>query len=474
MQIKKEFKDLVPDLTEEEFEQLEKNCLEDGILESIKTWNGFIIDGHNRFEIANKNNLSYETKEMQFENENEVIDWIILHQLGRRNLTESQKSYLRGVRYENEKLKVTNSSGVNQFNKEVEDQNDPHPKTAEKLADEYNVSEPTIKRDANFSKGVDTISKAKPESRNEILNEKTDFTKGDIQSFAPIEKQAEREVKSTSIFKTDDELQAEIDKKARELTKQRLEEIEANKKHKKEKRRKKALEQVALERVDVKISDNIKQGDSLEILGNLPDGSIDIVLTDPPYGISYKSNRSIYDDSVTKQGLLNDGKDDAFNLLDESCQILKKKTAKNAHLYFFCSWSVFSDFQNIISKYFTIKTPIVWNKGNKGSGDLDNDWGNQTEIIIFCVKGKKYLNTRRGNVIDVPKIHSSKMIHPTQKPNELLKQILDVSYVDGDFIVDPFMGSGSTIKVANELNADSLGIELDKEMFNKANLFING
>ena len=65
------------------------------------------------------------------------------------------------------------------------------------------------------------------------------------------------------------------------------------------------------------------------------------------------------------------------------------------------------------------------------------------------------------------------MIHPTQKPNDLLKQILEVSATKGDFIVDPFMGSGSTIKVSNEMGFKSLGIELDNEMFNIANNFIN-
>jgi site-specific DNA-methyltransferase (adenine-specific) len=148
--------------------------------------------------------------------------------------------------------------------------------------------------------------------------------------------------------------------------------------------------------------------------------------------------------------------------------------AENSHLYFFCSWSVFTEFKEIISKYFTIKTPIVWDKGNKGSGDLDNDWGNQTELIIYCVKGKKMVNTRKGNVINVSRLHSSKMVHPTQKPIDLIKEILEVSALSSDFIVDPFMGSGSTIKACNELGFKSLGIELDNEMFNIANNFING
>jgi site-specific DNA-methyltransferase (adenine-specific) len=252
-----------------------------------------------------------------------------------------------------------------------------------------------------------------------------------------------------------------------ELTTSRL--LKAAKQYEKDVIRQKQSEVVK----DIPVSENIQQGDSLEILKSLEDSCIDIVLTDPPYGIEYKSNRSEYDNSITKRGLLNDGKNEALTLLENTCKILKHKTAENAHLYFFCSWSVFSDFEKIIGKYFTIKTPIVWNKGNKGSGDLENDWGNQTELIIYCIKGKKNINYRKGNVLEIPKIHSSKLVHPTQKPTQLIKEILEVSALPNDFVVDPFMGSGSTIKACNEMNLKSLGIELDKEMFNIANKYIN-
>ena len=252
-----------------------------------------------------------------------------------------------------------------------------------------------------------------------------------------------------------------------ELTTSRM--LTAAKQYEKDKKRKEQGEVIKT----INISDKIKNGDSLEILKTLPDNSIDIVLTDPPYGIDYKSNRSEYKNSITSRGLLNDSKEDAFYLLDETCKILLDKTSQDSHLYFFCSWSVFSSFESIISKYFTIKTPIVWDKGNKGSGDLENDWGNQTELIIYCTKGKKNINYRKGNVISVPKVHSSKLIHPTQKPTELIKEILEVSALKNDFVVDPFMGSGSTIKACDEYGVKSLGIELDKEMFLLANKFIN-
>lgn len=222
----------------------------------------------------------------------------------------------------------------------------------------------------------------------------------------------------------------------------------------------------------VNINDNVINGDSLKVLNDLDDGVIDIVITDPPYGINYKSNMSMFDNTITKRGLLNDG-DEAFELLDKTCEILQRKTSENAHLYFFCSWAVFSKFESIIGKYFTIKTPLVWDKLSFATGDIYNDWANQTEIIIYCVKGKKGFNKRKGNVLSVTRMHTSKMVHPTQKPVELIKHILDASALKNDFIVDPFMGSGSTIKACNEYGLKSLGIELDEEMFLIANKFIN-
>ena len=94
MQIKDEFKKLIPALSVEEFKQLEQNCLAEGIREKIITWNGFIIDGHNRFEIATRWNLDYECESKRFKDENEVKEWMIHNQFGRRNLSNYQRSVL--------------------------------------------------------------------------------------------------------------------------------------------------------------------------------------------------------------------------------------------------------------------------------------------------------------------------------------------------------------------------------------------
>jgi N6-adenosine-specific RNA methylase IME4 len=89
LEIKEEFKKLIPALTQEEFKQLEENCLEEGIREAIITWKGYIIDGHNRYEIANKWNLDFQTKSKHFENEIDVRIWMRNNQKGRRNLTKA-------------------------------------------------------------------------------------------------------------------------------------------------------------------------------------------------------------------------------------------------------------------------------------------------------------------------------------------------------------------------------------------------
>lgn len=94
IEIKEEFKKLIPALTTEEYKQLEDNCLEEGIREKIILWNNYIIDGHNRYNIAKQWNLEFETESKSFSSEEAVKEWMILNQFGRRNLSNYQRSVL--------------------------------------------------------------------------------------------------------------------------------------------------------------------------------------------------------------------------------------------------------------------------------------------------------------------------------------------------------------------------------------------
>lgn len=92
--INEQFQKLISPLSADEFKQLEINCMAEGIRESILTWNGYIIDGHNRYHIAQKWDLDFKTESKNFKDENEVREWMILNQFGRRNLSNYQRSDL--------------------------------------------------------------------------------------------------------------------------------------------------------------------------------------------------------------------------------------------------------------------------------------------------------------------------------------------------------------------------------------------
>lgn len=143
MEINETFKALIPPLSVEEFEQLKQNIILEGCRDSIVTWNGVIIDGHNRFKICTENNISFNTIEKEFKTESDVIEWIILNQFGRRNLSNYQRSVL-ALRLEDlfrEKAKEKQrASGGAVVQKSAE----PPIETRQELAKVANVSHDTI------------------------------------------------------------------------------------------------------------------------------------------------------------------------------------------------------------------------------------------------------------------------------------------------------------------------------------------
>jgi len=94
IRLDKEFQSLIPPLSSEEYKQLEANVISDGCRDSLVTWQGTLIDGHNRYKICTEHNIPFQTADKQFDSRNEVIQWIILNQFGRRNLLPFQRSEL--------------------------------------------------------------------------------------------------------------------------------------------------------------------------------------------------------------------------------------------------------------------------------------------------------------------------------------------------------------------------------------------
>ncbi len=163
-----ELRDLIPPLQAEEYHRLEQNILtdEEGIREPIKLWKTtfddeqvkyVIIDGHNRFAIAQTHGLDFPFEILEFEDIEEVKQWMIHFQLGRRNLTPEQTAYLRGFLYNQFKQEKGGNDKVLK-GQEPKGQNVPlDMSTAEWLGQQYNVSDKTIKRDGQFAQAISLI-----------------------------------------------------------------------------------------------------------------------------------------------------------------------------------------------------------------------------------------------------------------------------------------------------------------------------
>jgi hypothetical protein len=168
--INPEFHSLIPPISAEEYQLLEESITNEGCRDAIVTWDNCILDGHNRYEICQKHHIGFHTLEKEFDTEDEAKIWIIHNQLGRRNLTREQISYLIGLRYNLEKKEVGHPENQCGHFGHIK-------RTAEKIAEETGVSARTVRRDAKFAKAVDELPS---EEKQKVLAGKSKKTKKEI------------------------------------------------------------------------------------------------------------------------------------------------------------------------------------------------------------------------------------------------------------------------------------------------------
>ena len=204
--------------------------------------------------------------------------------------------------------------------------------------------------------------------------------------------------------------------------------------------------------------------DCLNIMKQIDNESIDLIVTDPPYLIKYKTNRRKNKDHDFCSEILNDDNEQLIiDYIRECYRILKNNTA----MYMFCNCDKVDFFkQELENAGFKIKNMIIWIKNNWTAGDLKAQFGKQYEIIFLVNKGRKYFNGKR--ITDVwmfDRISGKKQLHQNQKPVDLLKQCILKHSDENDIIFDGFMGSGSTGVACIETNRKFIGVELDKKYF---------
>lgn len=214
-------------------------------------------------------------------------------------------------------------------------------------------------------------------------------------------------------------------------------------------------------------------GDSLELVPKI-DRPVNCVITDPPYGVDFVSRRA--ETPAGKKWVEeianDDDMDTAIELFDNVMDVLLPKCAPQAELYVFTRWDVVDTWIRVVRDLgrhgFTYKMLLVWDKGIPGMGDIDANWGCGHELILYCKRGLREVPYRRSGIIAVDKVHTTKLIHPTEKPVPLLEKFVEMSTDPGDLVVDPFAGSGSTVVAARNLGRDAIGIELKNHFVERA------
>lgn len=211
--------------------------------------------------------------------------------------------------------------------------------------------------------------------------------------------------------------------------------------------------------------DYIAKEDVIDFMKKMPDSCIDLIVTDPPYLINYKSNHRKEKHRFSEVIQNDDNPGLIKQYIKECYRILKNDTA----IYIFCSFDKVDFFKKEIEKYFTVKNIIIWRKNNHTAGDLEAQFGKQYEMLILANKGRRKINGERlTDVWDFKRISHEKLLHQNQKPIELIKRCIVKHSNVGDIVFDGFMGSGTTAVASLDTDRHFIGTEIDDYYFDIA------
>ena len=197
----------------------------------------------------------------------------------------------------------------------------------------------------------------------------------------------------------------------------------------------------------------------------LPDACVDLIVSDPPYLINYRTNRRTNKDHDFCTPIQNDDNPELIrDYLKECYRILRQDSA----FYCFTSERTAAFFEDeAVRAGFKLKNSIVWVKNAWTAGDLQAAFGFQYEVILLFNKGRAILQGKRtGDVWSVPRVAGKQQVHQNQKPVELIERCIEYHSKPGDIVFDGFMGSGTTAIAARNLGRRFLGYEIEPKYFN--------
>jgi DNA modification methylase len=189
---------------------------------------------------------------------------------------------------------------------------------------------------------------------------------------------------------------------------------------------------------------------SIDAVEKLMDGyKTDMVFTDPPYGINYKSNYSKRFDEIKN--------DDTFLDIRPVIEVVREDICA---MYIWTSHQVYHIWREMFNDIY--KSTIIWYKKFGGMGDLKAEYGHNYEICIYSTTDRiKFKGARPKAVWEIGVDDSTKFVHPTQKPVALAENA--ISHHSCNRVLDLFLGSGSTLIACEKTNRKCFGMELDEK-----------
>ena len=206
-------------------------------------------------------------------------------------------------------------------------------------------------------------------------------------------------------------------------------------------------------------------GDFIEILPTIPDASVDVVLTDPPYGIDADQ----YGDSGGRTGGAH-FYDDSFETWTNLMQVFSVESFRVAkplaHAYVFCDIDNFIFLKGYMSAagWKVFRTPIIWHNPTAMRAPWpDNGPQRKYQLCLYAMKGDRRVLKLAPDLVTYQS--DDNLGHHAQKPVDLYADLLRRSVRAGDTVLDPFCGSGTIFPSAHSLKCQAIGIELDESAY---------
>lgn len=192
----------------------------------------------------------------------------------------------------------------------------------------------------------------------------------------------------------------------------------------------------------------------MEGIQKIASASIDTIITDPPYfiGMTHNGKKGNYNDLIIMKPFFD-------SLFSEFSRVIKE----NGKVYIFCDWRTYAFYYPLLLKHIGVRNMLVWDKIS-GPG---SSYAFTHELILFAEKDTPYM--KGSNIFRIPgfsagaKKTNGEMLHPTQKPVEVIEKLITDSTKEGDLVLDCFMGSGTTAVAAKKLNRNFIGFEIQEK-----------